>query len=254
MRFDQLFARPKPIIAMVHVFEGELQHQLDQALEDAQRLQQGGVDALLVENYGWGYTDANRCDAQTADRIARIGADVWSAVDIPVGINLLPNDFECAFKIAELVGASFIQMDHVTGRFRGCEPVSAERLAAVRSAHPNIAVLGGIHPKYYTLLDPACTLTECAGRAQPLTEAVVVTGDRTGGETSLEDLRVVREALAEHHIVIGSGLMPDNAFRQLLIADGAIVGSAFKRGGVRPGEPVDLQLVRCLMEQVDRLR
>lgn len=36
-------------MAMVHVFDGEHQRQINQALEDAERLQRGGVDGLLVD-------------------------------------------------------------------------------------------------------------------------------------------------------------------------------------------------------------
>lgn len=45
-----------------------------------------------------------------------------------------------------------------------------------------------------------------------------------------------------------------NVAAQLSIADGAIVGSAFKRRGVVPGEPIDVEMVKVLMDEVWKLR
>jgi len=252
--FWQLFPKKKPIIAMVHIFNGNRQQRIDQALEDTERLQRGGVDGLLVENYDCGYFDANCTTDEMAERLAEIVIAVRKHTKLPVGLNVLPNDYWKSFSVALSTGGTFIQMDHITGDFDGCESVDPEEYFQTRKCYTNIAVFGGIHPKYYELVDPTCSLEECARRATSLADAVVVTGQVTGDPATLDDLRVAREAIGDHPLVIGSGLNAHNAVSQLSIADGAIVGTAFKKGGVRPGEPIDVELVKQLMDEVAKLR
>lgn len=251
--FWSLFSKPKPIIAMLHVFEGELQKQIGQALEDLSRLQPL-VDGAIVENYDCGYLDANLATAGMMGTLTAITHAVMGEAIIPIGLNVLPNDFEMAFHICQGTGAKFVQLDHVTGKFVGCRSVDPQRLLRVHSRYPDVALLGGVHPKYYELVDPACSLAECAQKAVVLADAVVVTGQITGDSAALDDLRVVREALGEHPLIVGSGLAPANARVQLAIADGAIVGTAFKRGGVQSGESIDVELVEKLMDEVAKLR
>ena len=252
--FWQLFPKKKPIIAMVHIFNGKRQQQIDQALEDTERLQRGGVDGLLVENYDCGYFDANCATDEMAERLAEVAIAVRKQSRLPVGINVLPNDYWKSLSVTLSTGGMFIQMDHITGDFDSCESVDPEEYLQTRKCYPNIAVFGGIHPKYYELVEPTCSLAECAEKAVTLADAVVVTGQITGDPATLDDLRVARGAIGEHPLVIGSGLNPHNAVSQLSIADGAIVGTAFKKGGVRPGEPVDVELVQQLMDEVAKLR
>lgn len=252
--FWQLFPNKKPIIAMVHIFDGERRRQTDQALEDTEQLQRGGVDGLLVENYDCGYFDANCATDEMAERLAEITIEVKRHARIPVGLNVLPNDYWKSLSIALSTGGTFIQADHITGNFDGCEPVDPDEYLATRKCYRDIAVFGGIHPKYYELVDPTCSLAECAKKAMSLADAVVVTGQVTGDPATLDDLRVAREAIGEHPLVIGSGLNAHNVASQLSIADGAIVGTAFKMSGVQPGEPVDVELVKQLMEEVAKLR
>ncbi|HEY8108868.1 MAG TPA: BtpA/SgcQ family protein [Patescibacteria group bacterium] len=238
----------KPIIAMLHVWDGSTE-QTDAALRDLEVLGPL-VDGVLVENYGWGYQDPNHSTPEAQETIARITRAVAANADIPVGINLLPNDFAAAMRIAEETGGRFIQMDHIVGRFHGCQPVDVGYLQAMRARYPDIAVLGGVHPKYYEFEGPEPPISESAAKAAERGDAVVVTGARTGSETDLDDLKAVREALEHVPLVVGSGLTPENAPAQMGIADGAIVGSSIKVRGVVQGEPVDRELVERLMDRV----
>ncbi len=252
--FLRLFSKRKPIIAMIHVFNGERQRQIDQALEDAERLQQGGVDGLLVENYDCGYLDTNCATDEMAERLAEIIIAVKSCSKISVGVNILPNDYWKSFSVALSSGGKFIQMDHITGDFDGCESVDPEEYLQTRKCYRDIAVFGGIHPKYYELIEPTCSLTKCAKKAMVLADAVVVTGQFTGDAATLHDLRVARRTLDTHPLIVGSGLTSKNVQSQLAIADGAIVGTAFKKRGVRRGGSVNINRVKKLMDEVAKLR
>ncbi len=253
MNIGNTFGIRKPIIGMIHIFEGERKKQLDQALKDLNRLELY-VSGVIVENYDCGYLDSNLATEKMAETIAGITRELVEIAVVPVGLNVLPNDYEKAFSIAGEVGASFIQLDHVTGEFVGCRSVEPRHLLAIRQKYPDIALLGGIHPKYYQLVNPDTPIAESATWAMLLADAVVVTGEKTGGETKIEDLKTVKKAVGYHPVFVGSGLNVNNAQAQLAIADGAIVGTAFKKNGVVPGEPIDVDMVINLMTEVEKVR
>ena len=54
-------------------------------------------------------------------------------------------------------------------------------------------------------------------------------------------------------MIIGAGLTPDNAYEQLRIADGAIVGSYLKKDGIAKNK-VDRIRVKRLMDVVKDVR
>lgn len=251
--FGDVFLVPKPIIAMIHVWDVSREEKIGQAIQDLERLQPY-VDAVIVENYGWGYASSNKATTQAAREIELVTKIVVKWSQVPVGVNLLPNDYWGALRIASRVRAQFIQLDHVTGRFLGHDSVDPMDLGVARQSHPEVAILGGIHPKYYRLEDPTQDIGESAKTARDLCEAIVVTGEHTGGSADITDLRLAKQAVGEHLVIIGSGLTSGNAASQLTIADGAIVGSFFKRRGVRPGEMIDVGFVRELMEEVRKVR
>jgi uncharacterized protein len=79
-----------------------------------------------------------------------------------------------------------------------------------------------------------------------LARAIIVSGKGTGQPTNPADLREVRAALPETPIYIGSGGTVETLPDLLAVADGAIVGTAAKVGGVL-GNPVDPNRVRALV-------
>jgi predicted TIM-barrel enzyme len=85
-----------------------------------------------------------------------------------------------------------------------------------------------------------------------LADALVVTGTATGAATDLNRVREVRAAVPAAPLLIGSGLNADSVAGLLAEADGAIIGSAFERGG-RAGAGVDGERARRLMEQIRNL-
>lgn len=251
--FKSIFTVKKPIIGMIHVFGVKKDEQIRQALDDLQKMQDF-VDGVIIENYGWGFMDFNLA----FDFCFRITKEIAEIVvknsKIPVGINILPNDYRKSFRVADEVGCKFIQMDHIVGKFHNCEPVNSGEFLEARNIFPNIAVLGGIHPKYYRLIDEKKEIGDSADEAKKLADAIVVTGRWTGGEADIQDLKTVKLVIDDTPLIVGSGINVKNVAVQLKIADGAIVGTALKRNGVVKGEPVDVDMVKNLMEEVKRLR
>jgi predicted TIM-barrel enzyme len=248
----EMFQVKKPIIAMIHVFRGSPQRQLRSALDDLAVLEKY-VDGVIVENYGFGYLDGNLATGEAMRTMLAITRAVARRAGIPVGVNVLPNDYVKAFEICAKTGAAFVQLDHVTGEFEDCRPVDPIHLQSVREKYPQVMLLGGIHPKYYQPRFPDVSIADSALAAKVLADAVVVTGEYTGGAADIEELRTVKKVIGNHPLVIGSGLNRTN-IEQLKIADMAVVGSAFKEKGVRPGEPVSSRLTEAFMDGVMEVR
>jgi uncharacterized protein len=84
-------------------------------------------------------------------------------------------------------------------------------------------------------------------------DGIIVTGSATGKQTSLEDLTRAKAAARGTPVLAGSGVDFRNAASVLAVADGLIIGTAFKRDGVSTN-PVDADRVRRFMEAARNVR
>ena len=82
---------------------------------------------------------------------------------------------------------------------------------------------------------------------------MIISGKHTGFATSLDELGRVRAALPDFPLLVGSGLTEETVDEVLDIADGGIVGTAFKVGGKTTNQ-VDPERVARLLERVKRRR
>ncbi len=171
--------------------------------------------------------------------------------DLVIGVNILPNEFHFAFRLAGKYDAQFIQLDYVAGKYDKGE-LNFSAYSRMKENFPDIVVLGGVWPKYYTPVKYSDLETDVI-TGMERAEAIVVTGDGTGLETPYDKIERFREIMGDHPLVIGAGLTPQNAYRQLCIADGAIVGTCFKVGD-QTNNIVDRLKVRDFMSVVKEAR
>jgi predicted TIM-barrel enzyme len=78
-----------------------------------------------------------------------------------------------------------------------------------------------------------------------MADVLVVSGARTGVEADREAVLAVRAATGAP-VWLGSGVRAESLRAWLAIADGVIVGSALRQGGVAGG-PVDLEAARAFV-------
>lgn len=224
---------------------------LERARADATALAEGGVDAVLVENYGDLPFFPGGLPPETVAAMAVAADAVAREVALPLGINALRNDATSALSVAAAVGAAFVRVNIHTGAMltdqgwiqgRAPETIrSRERLA------PGVAVLADVFVKHATP-PPGLTIERAARDAwdRGLADGLIVSGAGTGEPTALEDLRRVRSALPDAAILVGSGVAEATVAELLTVADGAIVGTALEGDGVT-GAPVDLARVERLV-------
>jgi predicted TIM-barrel enzyme len=229
----------KPIFAMIH-----LAGSVADSLEEIKILEEEGVDGIIVENYHGDVSDMIDVLKEIKDS------------KLIVGLNVLPNEYKQAFEMANEYGASFIQLDHVAGRYQNGASdyliVNRDMYMEIKNKYPNITVLGGVWPKYYHPVKNS-NLEFDIKEGMERAEAIVVTGAGTGKETPIDKIKEFRRILGEHPLIIGAGLTPSTVVEQLSIADGAIVGSTFKPHGITT-QKIQRSLVREFMNEVIKIR
>lgn len=225
----------------------------DRACRDAERLESGGFDAVLIENFGDVPFFPDRNPSVTIAAMARIAASLTRHLTVPTGVNLLRNDADGALAICAAAELDFLRVNVHTGTMFTDQGVitgrAHETLRTRATLAPEAAILADVFVKHATP-PPGAVLEEvakdCWSRALP--DAVVVTGTGTGAQTSADHLRRVKAAIPEAPVYIGSGLTPESV-ELLREADGALVGSSVKVGGAA-GSEVDSERVARLMEAI----
>lgn len=227
---------------------------VQQALRDAQVLVEGGVDGVIVENFGDApFHKGTRDDPVPPDvpaGIAVVADRIRRECGVSVGLNCLRNDGMAALGAAAVCGARWVRVNVLTGSYvtdQGQIDGEAARLQAYRrQLDSDVEILADFMVKHATPLgelDPVVGARDLAQRSGA--SALILTGDRTGSPVDTDLLDVIRSAVGDFPIWIGSGLDPANATTLWSRCDGAIVGSSLQSGG-KAGQPVELARVRAM--------
>jgi uncharacterized protein len=223
-----------------------------QALADAGALAEGGMDALLVENYGDVPFSPGRVEPSTVAAMAVIVAALRAALpNIPLGVNVLKNDGRAALAVACAAGARFIRVNVHAGAVVADQGVvqsdAYHTLRDRRLLGADVELFADVQGKHAVPLAPVELEQEARDLVhRGLADALVVSGRATGEATPIADVKRVRSAVPRVPLLVGSGVTADTVGELLSIADGVIVGTFLKRDGdVR--SPVDPARVRRLV-------
>jgi membrane complex biogenesis BtpA family protein len=255
--FRATFGPGKACLGVLHLpalpgspdFGGDLVPILDRALHESEVLIKAGFDGLMVENYGDIPFLKDRVGPETVAAMTLVASRIKAAVDVPVGINVLRNDWVSSLAIAGACGCEFVRINVLVGAVVTPEGLIEGRPGEVlrmrRQTAPATMILADVKVKHaYPLA--AATIKEEAMDAieRGKADGLVITGTRTGSPPSAEDLKAVRirmeEAGLAPPILVGSGVTPANAEDFLKLSDGLIVGSYIRTGGLA-GREVDFQ-------------
>ncbi len=243
-----IFGRDKALIGMVHCpplpgaprYRGESRERiLDACLRDAERLIEGGLDGLIVENHGdVPFSKPEDIGPETAAFMAVIADRIRQTVDVPMGINVLANAPVPALAAAAASGAEFIRVNQWANAYvanegfmegRAAEALRyraqlrAERIRVFTDAH----VKHGAHAIVADRSIPELT----RDLAFFDSDAIIATGQRTGHSASEDEIREIGDA-THLPLLVGSGVTEDNVAAILGLTDGVIVASSLKEGGV----------------------
>lgn len=261
-----MFGVEKPIIAMCHLeaLPGDphydpckgMQWVVDHALRDSEALQNGGVDALMFSNER-SLPYLTRVEPITSIAMAAVITEVKSRLRIPFGVNVLWDPM-ASIDVAVATGAKFVR-EIFTGVYASdfglwdtnCGQVIRHKCAIHGD---EVRLIFNILPEASRYL-ASREITEIARSTvfNAVPDAVCVSGLTAGVETSAEIVKSVKEAVGDVPVFSNTGIRLSNVQAHLSVADGAIIGTEFKRDGQVWNE-VEEKRVRQLMERVKEVR
>lgn len=254
-----------PVIGMLHLpplpgsprAAGSIAEVTSAALADAEALAAGGVDGVMIENFGDVPFYPDRVPSQTVAAMTAVAVEVRRQFGGPIGINVLRNDAIGALAVALAARADFIRVNILAGTRstdQGLITGSAHELMRWRRylGAEAVQVLADIDVKHSAALTPmplADAVEEMVSRAGA--DGLIVSGSGTGRPVNTDDLQAVQAAAAGVPVFLGSGVTEGNVSSQARWADGVIVGTALKRDG-QVLAPVDARRVAGLVQAVRR--
>lgn len=256
------FFAKRPLIGMVHLGSlpgsargcGCLADVLERATKDARTLASAGFDAVMVENFFDSPFTRTCVPPHTIAAMTLAVHAVQEAVDVPVGVNVLRNDVMAAIGIAHVCGARFVRCNVYVGAAvtdQGVIQGAARDALECRSTlGADVWILADVCVKHSWSLDqrPLC-LHVADALERGLADAVIVTGDATGAEADIDQVRDAVDAAGGAPVLVGSGISVANVGRFLDVASGAIVGTSVKVDGV-VSQPVDAVRARAMADAV----
>jgi hypothetical protein len=256
--FRQLFGAPRALIGMVHVgalpgtpsAHHSVERLLQLAVSEAKIYRDAGFTAVAIENmHDRPYVKGNVGHEITA-AMAVIGREIKRETGFPLGVQVLAAANIQAIAVAHACGAEFVRVEgfvfaHVADE--GIIQSSSGDLLRYRRAigAERVRVFADIKKKHSAhAMTADITLAETARAAEFfMADGVVVTGSSTGVPADAGDVSAAAEA-CRLPVLVASGITPGN-FASYAQADGYIVGSSVKQGGVW-SNPLDPEAVRAV--------
>lgn len=264
--WKELFGVDKPVIAMCHLRampgdpdydpEKGLEFVIENARSDLRALQKGGVDAVMFSNE-FSLPYLTKVEQITVVTMARIIGELKSEILVPYGVNVLW-DPTSSIDLAVATGAKFVR-EIFTGVYASdfglwntnCGKVVRHR----RAIHgEGVRLFFNIVPESAVYLgerDIGSIARSTVFNNRP--DALCVSGITAGVEAGVEVLQKVKQAVPDTFVFANTGVKLNNVEEQLSIADGVIVGTAFKKDGYIWNN-VDEERVRAFMQKVRSIR
>jgi hypothetical protein len=256
----------KPIIGMVHLLglpgspkydsKTGINGNLEWAMNDARALESGGVDAMMFCNE-FDVPYAKKVGPETVAAMSHIASRVTEKISVPHGISVL-FDFFATIAIAKATGADFARVI-LTGAYVGdygiMDTFGPELLRYRKYIDADrVKLFTNISGEFGAPL--ASRPIEIAAKGAVfvgLGDALIVQGPMTAMETSIDQIKKVKEMVHDVPVLAGTGVTKDNVEATLRYADGAIVGTSLKVAG-NTWNRVDESRVKDFMNVVKKVR
>ena len=264
---EDLFQNVKPVVGVIHVgaLPGTPASRLcvaeltELAAREAAAYRDGGVDGLMVENMHDVPYLRGSVGPEVVAALAVIARAVKAEAGLPVGVQILAGANLEAMSVAHAAGLEYIRAEgfafaHVADE--GLIESSAAPLLRFRRAigAQRVRVFADVKKKHSShAITADVSLGETAAAVEFMrADAVVVTGGVTGEPPRAADVREAKSC-CRLPVLLGSGVTAENVSEFYETADGFIVGSYLKEGGLW-SNTVDPSRVARLMDAVRRLR
>lgn len=233
----------KPVIGVIHLrplptaprFDGYTDLIVEQALADARALEQGGVNAVLIENFGDTPFFPDNVPQETIAWMTRIGTEIRAVTALPLGVCVLRNDARAALSIAHAIGGQFIRVcilgaPRVTdqGLISGA---AFDLLRARANLRADVQIWADVDIKHSYSMGNGYDLKRDAADlvSRSHADALIVTGSATGQSIQESHLQSLWGQLGVP-VLVGSGVTEATVVDLVPVSDGFIVGTSFKQG------------------------
>lgn len=261
----ETFGTQKPVIAMCHfqplpgdpMFRADgLKRAVDSARKEFLDLQEGGVDAVMFSNE-FSLPYLTKVNPETTAAMARIIGELTPEIKIPFGVNVLWDPY-ASIDLAAATGAKFIReiMSGVYASDFGLWNTDSGAIARhkARLYQHDLKMLYNIVPeaaKYLADRDIVDIAKSTVFNCHP--DALCVSGMTAGIGVDMGVLTRVKAALPNTAVFANTGCKTNTIGIIFKVADGAVVGTTFKKDGIFEN-PVDKSRVVEFMDAVRAAR
>jgi len=263
----EVFGLEKPIIGMCHLLplpgdpfykEGSLSEVIEWAKRDLLALQNGGVDGVIFSNE-FSLPYLTKVPIVTVATMARIIGELIPHMKVPFGVDVLWDPI-ATIDLAVATGAKFVRevFSGVYASDFGLWNLNYGEIARHRKyvGAQEVKMLFNVVPesaKYLAEREILQIVKTTLFNHRP--DALCVSGLTAGSPVDLNTLLSVKEMAFQVGVAVfaNTGVTVHNVDKMLEVADGAIVGTAFKYEGKFENH-VDEKRVREFMEKVHSLR
>ncbi len=229
------------------------------AIEEATKLQNAGVNAILIENmHDVPYLKKN-VGSEIVACMTSVAIELRKIIQLPIGIQILAGANKEALAVALASGLDFIRAEgfvfaHVAdeGYMESCagellryrKMIGAEHIQIftdVQKKHSSHAITADISIKEHV---------ETASYFR--SDGIIITGSSTGKAALIDDVKTAYQNTSLP-IIIGSGITISNIENYWDFADAFIVGSEFKFEG-KWENSISEEQIKLFMGKVNELR
>lgn len=262
---NKVFGTEKVIIGLLHLkalpgdpfYEGSMEEVIRRAKEDLEALQSGGVDGILITNE-FSLPYEKKVANVTLAAMGRVVGALDGCFRVPYGVEAI-YDAEATIELCAATGAWFSRCVF-TGAYAGDLGLVDRDVAGTLRLRRSLEIQD-LKLFYFVNSEGEVYLND-----RPLEEitktmifnchpeALVVAGGMAGSSPQDTMLKKVRDsAAADIPVFCGTGCNRDNIEQIFQIADGAFVGTTFKKNG-KFTEAVDRERVKSFMDRVREIR
>lgn len=260
----ELFQTSKPIIGLLHLdplpgdpfFEGSMVKVVENAKKNLTALQDGGVDGVLITNeFSMPYMQ--NVQKVTVGAMCRVFGEIKHLFKVPYGVETIHDGSAC-MEICAATDAAFTRclFTGIWAGDGGFQYRDISQTLRVRKAldREDLALCYFINGEGSTPLDTRSLAQKAKSMifsCRP--ECFVVAGGSAGSQPDVSQILEVKKVAGDIPVFCGTGCNEGNCEAILAQADGAFVGSAFKKDGVF-SNPIDQKRVEAFMAKVKALR
>jgi len=235
----------KWIIGMVHIealpgtpAHAKLIHSIiNIAVKEAIKLQDAGVDAILIENmHDVPYLKGN-VGPEIVACMTAVAVELRRRIQLPIGIQILAGANKEALAVAQSAGLDFIRAEgfvfaHVAdeGYMESCAGELLRYRKTIGAEH--ILIFTDVQKKHssHTITADISIKVHVETATYFRSDGIIITGSSTGKEALIDDVKIASQNTSLP-VLIGSGITVDNIDNYWNFADAFIVGSSIKVGG-----------------------